>query len=321
MKTKISFLSPNQIDPSSEIGAFSDDIFENKGTFEEILLLGPHLPIGAILQKKHDLGPWMCLELVHLHATRDHIVLMDPKMITLSHDEELSLRNSVMESIEHFLGTEGQYFQQRWVFPAGEFSDLVTHSPSQAMGLNMDIWMPKDGQHHGIAKKWRKFQNEIQMIWHDHPINLARVQKGALSVNSVWVYGIGSIEQVQQHLILKDVTSIFSDHPLGSEIDPRIKPLLTQLHLPTKGEHHFIFGQDLSPTKWQALWSAAIEALQLNKIDQIECFEWQNHHWVSHHLDSNDLKPSLLGRWFKKNTPHPHSVWSEYSKTIKWSSI
>jgi hypothetical protein len=322
MQTQISFLIPHSFEYDDVASIPSDDIFENKGTFEEILLLGQHLPVGAHLSQSRKNSVMMCLELVHLHATRDHIVLMDPKLLTIHADEELALRTSVMETIHHFLGVEGEFFNHFWVFPAGEFADLITHSPSQAMGLNVDIWMPKDHLIQGLAKKWRQLQNEIQMIWHDHPINQARLARGELPVNSVWMYGVGSAQQIQAHPHLKQVTHIFSDHHLGKKLDPRIEPLFGQLHIPSVGEHHFIFGQDLSPAKWHALWGAAVSALQAKKIDTIAGIDWQKNKWVKFTLSSSDVKPHFLKKFFKQKEPvHPFSNWSNYSQKIHWQTI
>jgi hypothetical protein len=31
--------------------------------------------------------------------------------------------------------------------------------------------------------------NEIQMVWHEHPVNLAREERGEVPINSLWLYG------------------------------------------------------------------------------------------------------------------------------------
>jgi hypothetical protein len=322
MNTQISFLVPTFFDDLGQTQEVEDHLFENQGTLEEMMILGPQNPIGARLSSSLDSHPKVCIELVHLHATRDHIVLMDPGMLHLQANEEVALRTSVLETIEHFLGSSGEFGTNRWIFSAGDFADLKTHSPSQAMGLNMDIWMPKDLNTPGIAKKWRQLQNEIQMIWHDHPINEARLARGELPVNSVWMYGIGRKEDIQAHPFLASVTSMFSTHPLGDQLDPRIKPLRTQLHLPAMSQHHMIFAQDLKSFEWQSLWSAAIEALQLKKIQQITCLSWRKNTWVAHHLKSSDLKGNLLTQLFsKKGAVHPFSEWQNFAQQLQWSSL
>jgi hypothetical protein len=322
MNTQISFLIPTFFDAFSKSDNHLDSLFEHQGTLEEILLLGSKVPIGSTLVSPPDSRSWLCLELVHLHATRDHIVLMDPAMVRITSEEEQALRLSVMETLEEFLGHEGQFSNQRWLFPADPFSDIITHSPWQARGLNIDIWMPKDKNTPGLAKKWRQLQNEIQMIWHDHPVNEARIARGELPVNSVWIYGIGNFSDLAQHPILGDVTAIFSTHPLGYALDHRIQPLRTQLNMPKAGEHHFIFGQDLNALEWQSLWSAAIDALHTNKVDRMTCFDWQNNAWVSHVLHTRDLQTNWFSQLFrKKETTHPFSTWTEFVKHIKWSSL
>jgi hypothetical protein len=49
---------------------------------------------------------------------------------------------------------------------------------------NLADWMPE-----GDAKRaFRKLQNEVQMLWHEHPINEARQQRGLQPVNSFWLW-------------------------------------------------------------------------------------------------------------------------------------
>jgi hypothetical protein len=60
-------------------------------------------------------------------------------------------------------------------------------SPMALMQLDLGDWWPT-----GPAwRAWRKRLNEIQMAWHEHPVNLAREQCGQAPVNSVWLYGGG----------------------------------------------------------------------------------------------------------------------------------
>ena len=47
------------------------------------------------------------------------------------------------------------------------------------------------------AMQWAKFQNEIQMLLFDHPVNLAREAKQLPAVNSIWCYGLGFIENTK----------------------------------------------------------------------------------------------------------------------------
>ena len=317
---QISFLIP-QFHLSEDSEDVDDSFYEQQGTVEEVLLLGPQVPMAVKLSQYPTNQDRICLELVHLHATRDHIVLMDPRMMQIQVQEELALRQSVTETLEHFLGTEGEFFPHRWIYPAKAFAELKTHTPLQATGLNIDIWMPKDQNSTGLAKKWRQLQNEIQMIWHDHPVNQEREAKGQLSVNSVWLYGIGQESQIVPHPILQDVTKIYSQHPIL--LDDRMVSL-SMSNIPDFGSmahhHHFIFAQDLSPSDWQGWWSSCFEALAEKKLQQIQLLKMHQGILHQHRLTPDDIK---LNFW-KKLLPQKNSIpaglsdWMEYSKKLSW---
>ena len=40
---------------------------------------------------------------------------------------------------------------------------------------------------------WRRLSNEVQMLLHDHPVNLRRQQAGQVPVNALWFWGGGAL--------------------------------------------------------------------------------------------------------------------------------
>ena len=320
MSTKISFLIP-EFPQSKEQAEVEDSFYEQKGTLEEILLLGKDVPIGAKLSQKRDLQDRMCLELVHLHATRDHIVLMDPRMMEIDPQEELTLRNCVEDTLQHFLGDQGEFFSERWIYHAGPFSSLKTHTPQHAMGLNIDIWMPKDAGTPGLANKWRQLQNEIQMIWHDHPVNEARQARGQLSINSVWLYGIGQQTMIQAHPILNGVSKIHSRHPV--QLDHRMVSLEVGQLSSSANEHHFVFAQDLSLTDWNNLWSKNIELLAENDLEKIQLLRKYQGQIQQCTLTKTHLNISLWKKLFSSRNliKSKQADWMEYSKILNWTPL
>jgi len=317
MNGQISILIPefSQSEVSTEV---DDSYYEQKGTLEEILLLGKDVPFGAKLSQQSDSQVYLCLELVHLHATRDHLVLMDPRMMAIDAQEEFSLRQSVSDTLQHFLGDQGEFSSARWIYPAGSFSDLKTHSPLHAMGLNVDIWMPKDIDTPGLAKKWRQLQNEIQMIWHDHPVNEARQAKGQLSINSVWLYGIGHREMIQSHPILGGVRKIFSQHPM--QLDHRMVALNVSELLSTADSHDIVFAQDLSLNDWTSLWTKSIGFLAQNNIKKILLLRRYEGQLQQCTLTKASLKVGLWEKlFFSKKSKL--TDWMEYSKRLPWTSL
>ncbi|WP_255532847.1 hypothetical protein [Polynucleobacter sp. CS-Odin-A6] len=191
------------------------------GLPQERFLLGENLPIAPVLllgQSDLPLSPDQviaCLQPVHLHATRDHLILMAQSQIDLTVEESKALLRVALPLIEEDFGHTVLFQGQRdWFIPAGPFSSLATHSIDQAHGRNIDWWMPRDTSELGIAKLWRKLQNEIQMLWHIDPVNEARAQSGFPSINSLWISGIGKLNEIEPPMLFQNITHIYGDHPL-----------------------------------------------------------------------------------------------------------
>ena len=130
-------------------------------------------------------GHWFVINPVHLHIARDHLVLTDPRRIGL--DESAS--RALFAAIEPLCRDSGHAIcygdANNWFLRADQWRDLQTATPDASCGHNIDIWMPTGS----TAVDWRKLQNEIQMHWHDHPVNQQRAESGLLPVNSVWLWG------------------------------------------------------------------------------------------------------------------------------------
>lgn len=58
-------------------------------------------------------------------------------------------------------------------------------TPQAVRGQDLGDWWPTDN----IWRPWRKLMNEIQMCWHEHPVNIQRQEAGLPTINSLWLYG------------------------------------------------------------------------------------------------------------------------------------
>jgi hypothetical protein len=192
-----------------------------QGLPHERFLLGDQVPLAPILllgQSHLSVDPDLeiaCLQPIHLHATRDHLILMGQNQIDLTEAESTQLLNVALpllqQDFEHSLLFQNQHY---WFIPAGPFSKLASYSIDQAQGRNIDWWMPHDIHEQGIAKRWRKLQNEIQMLWHIDSINEERQAKGLPSINSIWISGIGKLNSVQTSPAFTEAKLVFGEHPL-----------------------------------------------------------------------------------------------------------
>jgi hypothetical protein len=191
------------------------------GLPHERFLLGNAVPIAPVLllgQSSQAINPQeyiACLQPVHLHATRDHLVLMSQDQIDLTTEESHLLLKTALPFIEEDFQSkvlfQGQHY---WFIPAGPFTNLSTHSIDQAHGRNIDWWMPRDSNESGIAKRWRKLQNEVQMLWHIDPVNESREQRGLPSINSLWISGIGKLADLDAPEVIRNANYLCGSHPI-----------------------------------------------------------------------------------------------------------
>ncbi|HVF33807.1 MAG TPA: phosphoglycerate mutase, partial [Candidatus Saccharimonadia bacterium] len=76
----------------------------------------------------------------------------------------------------------------RW-FLRGLVSEQVPAAPDpeDILGDDLEAHLPagRDGA------KWRRLLNEAQVTLHNHPVNIARVARGALAANTLWFWGGG----------------------------------------------------------------------------------------------------------------------------------
>ena len=274
------------------------------GLPQERFLLGDRLPIAPVLllgQSTLAVNPndvIACLQPVHLHATRDHLILMAQSQIDLTESESVKLLQVALPFIEEDFGNKILFQGQRdWFISAGQFASLATHSIDQAHGRNIDWWMPRDTNEVGIAKLWRKLQNEIQMLWHIDPVNEEREQRGYPSINSLWISGIGKLADIQTPQFLNNVNNIYGDHPL-------LTGLAKYLEIPH--QHQIDFLRLQNAFAWidrpENIWDSLREALLSNELDEIAIIDFPKGQARQRIFTAKDLNKKSWAFW-KKSAP------------------
>ncbi|WP_028102529.1 hypothetical protein [Pseudoduganella violaceinigra] len=130
---------------------------------------------------KPDAGHWFIVHPVHIQLARNHLVLADPRRLHLDDADARVLFELAKPYFEELVWGDAQ----TWFMRADGWQGLETASPDAAMGSNLADWMPAGP----TALAFKKLQNEIQMLWHEHPVNEARQQRGLAPVNSFWMWG------------------------------------------------------------------------------------------------------------------------------------
>jgi hypothetical protein len=130
-------------------------------------------------------GHWFIVHPIHVQMARTHLSLADPRALALADDDARVLFEAARPYFAE-LGKELRYGDAgTWFLRADDWAGLATSSPDSASSMNLSDLMPEGPN----AVAFRKLQNEIQMLWYEHPVNEARQARGLPPVNSFWIWG------------------------------------------------------------------------------------------------------------------------------------
>jgi hypothetical protein len=134
-----------------------------------------------------DAAVWMRLDPVHLQFQHDRLYLTEGSRLDL----DMPTARALVDSLNtHFAG-EGLEcvapHPQRWYVRLPRMPDMAAQPLDAVAGRRIDPRLPKGPD----ASRWTGFINEAQMLFHEHPANLAREAAGLPPINSVWPWGAG----------------------------------------------------------------------------------------------------------------------------------
>ena len=234
-----------------------------------------------------------CIQPVHLHATRDHLVLMHPDHIPLTSAESAALLSEAKPLLQDEFKAEIIAADPcHWFIKPAHFASLATHSVDQAHGRNIDWWLPRDTVEAGIARAWRKLQNEIQMLWHISPINEVRQASGLPAINSIWISGIGSIDDLQAPNEIRAASRIITDHPV-------LKGIAHHLTIPCSNTvtADTLVGGFAWPQDPAAIWPMLQIALMDETLDELELIDFPNGVLRKRTIQKSNIKKASWAFW------------------------
>ena len=234
-----------------------------------------------------------CIQPVHLHATRDHLVLMHPDHIPLTAAESAALLEEAKPLFQDEFKAEIIAADPcHWFIKPAHFASLATHSVDQAHGRNIDWWLPRDTTEVGKARAWRKLQNEVQMLWHISPINEARQANGQPAINSIWISGIGSISDLQAPDEIHTASHLITDHPV-------LKGLAVHLNIPHCSDvtADTLVGGFAWLANPAAIWPMLQSALLDETLDELELIDFPNGALRKRIIQKSDVKKGSWAFW------------------------
>ena len=154
------------------------------------------LPAGALTalgERADAIGPdadasWLRADPVHLRLGRDQLTLIPSAGFHISREEA----DTLVATLNLHFGADFTFVAAQpdcWCLRATGGVTLEALAPLELAGQEVDSNLPRGPD----AARWHALMNEVQMALHDHPVNLAREQRGEPAVNSVWFWGAGRL--------------------------------------------------------------------------------------------------------------------------------
>src|SRR5512135_285303 len=149
----------------------------------------PLAPLAALGAGADSGEAWVSFaDPVHLDAGAADVVLTR-RIDDLRREESEAL---VTTLADHFAGDGLRFVGPRtgaWFVYAAQAPQITTTDVDAVVGQSLLAHMPKG--HH--ARTWKRWQDEIGMLLHDHPVNAFREREGRQSANAVWFWGGGRL--------------------------------------------------------------------------------------------------------------------------------
>lgn len=154
----------------------------------------PVAPLRA-LGAGHAVGdPYvLAADPVALVAGRDDVIL-GAKVDDLTADEAATL----LATLNAHFAADGVTFvaprADAWFACTAADPILVTTPLRAAVGRPIFDHLPRGAD----GKTWQRWQNEIQMLLHTHPVNAAREARGAAAITGLWFWGGGRLRDIDR---------------------------------------------------------------------------------------------------------------------------
>ena len=154
-------------------------------------------------------GCWLCCDPVHLRFHQEQLVLADSASFGITLDEAQALA----AELNRTLSERGRFHvaaPERWYLQLADASlaaALDTPPLSAVAGRRIDRLLPATP----AARQLRALHNEAQMVLHAHPLNAQRENDGRLPINSLWLWGAGTLPERRD----SDFDGVWSANPLA----------------------------------------------------------------------------------------------------------
>ncbi|GAB2582722.1 phosphoglycerate mutase [Dyella jejuensis] len=150
---------------------------------------------------------WLCADPAWVQPDLNGARLLACGQLALTMDEALALA----QPLKPVFGDAGMTLEvsspDRWHLRLPSPSPLPDFSaPEQALGEDLFEHLPQGPD----GRRWRVLLNEVQVLLHQHPVNAERRARGLPPVNSLWLWGGGTLPQQ----VTTKLAGVLGDDPL-----------------------------------------------------------------------------------------------------------
>ncbi len=149
----------------------------------------PMAPICAAAEGLSANDYWLRLDPVHLEVGMGGLLMHPPGNLNLSLPEAHALIADINRHWHDQRLAIQAVSPTRWYLHLNEAPNLHTTPIDQMVGEYLTPCLPRGAD----ARPYLKLINEVQMLMHTHPVNLARENAGQPAVNGLWLWGGGRL--------------------------------------------------------------------------------------------------------------------------------
>lgn len=229
---------------------------------------GP-LPAAALIRQSvaGDAGDalWVCADPAWVQPELSGARLLGCGNLAVSPADAASMVGALQETFAE----EGMSLlvgdPQHWQLKVPNYVQVPTFpEPEEALGADLFEQLPKGED----GRRWRALLNEAQVVLHNHRANASRQAEGLPPINSVWLWGAGTlpawVECGQSRIYSDDLLVWALGHKAGVDVLPRDTLVGARSRaIPAKGgasQAELLDLQDVQPTDFDRTWWPFLEA-------------------------------------------------------------
>jgi len=143
-------------------------------------------------------GFWLHLQPMHFIAGLDRLTAV---VLHGANDVSRAELVELEPTIGAHLRTAGMHLvttsHDDWLVRSERQLEVQTATPESAAASPLEQAMPQGRD----APALRRLMTELQMLLHEHPVNVARLRRGVPEINAAWFHGSGEIRDRQRYAL------------------------------------------------------------------------------------------------------------------------